>query len=230
MALKKISDIRLFKSAVKNEKGSYPESITCPTLADYASRLAVRLRQTGFKLDGFDRLYVDFNCTTPEGVYKRCDRPADKVFPGYRFYEVGVSRYVYENLDNEKMLYFVINSLRLLFINCFMYGDNNEEQVTKVIYEIAKYGEEVALDLKEKSNGEYSVNITYRFMNDGKILPVAEVTRLSDGKSAKFDLPETDGPDQVGEIRFLKTSIIVKIGRESGYSGVREAVIDLSRI
>ena len=225
--MKKISDIRLFKSTRENKPGTFPAGFNCPMLIDYATRLAVRLRHLGFKLDGFDMIYVDFNSSLPEGTLEKADRPPDKLFPGYRFYEVAVPEHLHAKLDSEKMLYPVLNYLRLLLKKCFLYGTNTEEMITRAIYDTAKFGEDMYLDYKTKENGEYSVKISYHYTNDGRTLPVAEITRLADGKKIKRDLPETDDIEQVGEIRINKKSVVIKIGREGGYAGLREVAIDL---
>ena len=230
MAMKKISDIRLFRSARANAPGTFPKGFDCPLLIDYATRLAVRLRQLGFMLDGFDMIYVDFNCSLPDGMFEKASRPVDKLFPGYRFYEVAVPKPLYEKLDSDKMLYPVLNYLRLLLKKCFLYGTNTEEMITRAIYETAKFGEDLFLDYKIKSNGDYEVKISYHYTNTGRTLPVAEITRLADGKKKKCDLPETDDIEQLTEIRINKKSVVVKFGREGGYAGERDFTIDLSEM
>lgn len=230
MAMKKIADIRLFKSDKENTSGSFPDGFGCPTLVDYSSRLAARLRLLGFKLDGFDMLYVDFNCALPEGAFCEAQRPKDKLFPGYRFYEVGVSRAMYEKLDGEKMLYPVLNYLRLLLNACFMYGGNTPDMVTRAIYEVAKFGEDLSLEYRKKENGEYSVTVNYRFSNDGRTIPSAAIIRLSDGARLNAILPEIDDIEQITEIRILKNSVVFKYGREGGYAGVREYAVDLAEM
>lgn len=228
---KKISDIRLFLSETENKPGTYPRGFSCPLLIDYATRFAQRLRHLGFTLDGFDMIYVDFNCSLAEGVFKKADRPVDKLFPGYRFYEVGVPRYMYEKLDGEKMLYPVLNYLRLLLRACFLDGEHNtEDMIKRAVYETAKFGEDLVLEYKTKSNEDYEVKTFYRFTNSGRTLPSAEIVRLSDGAKKCADLPETDDIEQLSEIRINKKSVVFRLGREGGYSGVRDFTVDLGEM
>lgn len=99
-----IKDIRMFRSTAENTNGNpFPSGLVNVRLGCMLHRIAMKLRENGFSLGGFDHLYINLT-TRAAGDPAPAKRAPDRYHPWYRFYDVPVSQEFYDALETPECL------------------------------------------------------------------------------------------------------------------------------
>lgn len=215
MAIKLISDIRLFESDVPNTDGN-PEphyigkiyqydNIEC---LDVIQRLLFLLRHRGFGFDGFDHLYLNFTPCIRHGEIRDANRHNIREFSWYQYVDIGCDTGVFNRLTLREKNAFVINvAQKAMLTKAF---EIQQELLKNAFEEVVQNGEGLLLPYRQKCNQNYTVEIFTRITNEVSFIPLIRVTDRSGGLIVEREL-RCYGRDeficQIGTITISKTSV-----------------------
>ena len=94
-----ISDIRIYRCTVENVTGVTPEGFASKELNAVATRICMKLRENRFSMGDFDHLYINLSTRLPLGEVRPANKEPDRYHPWYRYYDVGISRSLYDSLE-----------------------------------------------------------------------------------------------------------------------------------
>ncbi len=225
MALKLISDIRLFESDVPNTDGNHTpyyigkiyqyDSMEC---LDVIQRLLFLLRHRGFGFDGFDHLYLNFTPCIPHGEIRDVNRYNVREFSWYHYVDIGCGTGIFNRLTLQEKNIFVIDAAKkAMLMKAF---EEQRELLENAFKEVIQNGECLLLPYKQKTNQNYNVEIFTRITNDVSFIPLIRVTDRSGALKAEQEL-RCYGRDeficQIGTITIGKTSVRIA-PRKNSYS------------
>lgn len=151
MAEKIIKDIRIYKSDIPNVDGnSTPGSFAPKQMNVMIHRIVMKLREGRLVLGDFDHLYLNFTTCVPEGSSQPANRSPDRYYPWYRYYDVGVSEAVYEELGSSGTETIVTALVEKVLLEHFAKNDEGRLLVKNAIAEAVSKGPDMLMQFKEK--------------------------------------------------------------------------------
>ncbi len=202
--MKKIADIRLYKSDVDNVDGNpIPRDIEDKALAIGIDRVVMKLRENGAVLYGFDHLYLNFTVCLPVGTIQPAARRVDTYHPRYRYVDIGVERELFDSLGVvsclERLAPLILQALRLT-VQC-------EADVGELMAEALQQGAQMRVKFKEKATKTRVAALYLRLLDDGYYLPLLTVRDREGRELLCVDLPRTLHLHQFGEIRLCQNYV-----------------------
>lgn len=225
MAIKLISDIRLFESDVPNTDGNPTpyyigkiyqyDSIEC---LDVIQRLLFLLRHRRFGFDGFDHLYLNFTPCIRHDEIRDVNRYNIREFSWYHYVDIGCDPGIFNRLTLQDKNTFVIDAAKkAMLMKAF---EEQRELLENAFEEVVQNGECLLLPYKQKGNQNYTVEIFTRITNEVSFIPLIRVTDISGALKAEQEL-RCYGRDeficQIGMITIGKTSVRI-VPRKNSYS------------
>lgn len=215
--MKVISDIRIFKSNVTNVDGcSLPSYIENQKAIIIAGRIAMKLRENHFSLGDYDHLYLNYTNCLLEGQIKLSKRSIDKYHPWYRYYDIGVSDDLYNNLDDDKSTEYIVNLIRKTFIKYFSLN-NSGRIINESIDIVLNEGENMMMFFKEKRSSKNIAKIFLKLLDNGKFLPILQVFDLNNNIVLDKELGETFDLSLIRQIK-LNTKNVTVCPRTNAYT------------
>lgn len=145
-----IRDIRIYRSTVENIPGnSTPEGFYHHKLCCIARRIAMKLEEQGFTMGEFHHLYINLTTCKEAGTFCLSKRGKDRYFPWYRYYDVGVSKKLYDSLETEECIDQVIYLVRQVLLS-FATPDFDEEKIRKCIDEAVEQGDKMTSSIRRR--------------------------------------------------------------------------------
>ncbi|MBR2779644.1 MAG: hypothetical protein IKD85_05690 [Firmicutes bacterium] len=128
--MKKISDIRIFKSLKPNvDRAPLPVGLASKQLFTTVRRIVLKLRENQFSLGVFDHLYLNFTTRVEEGEIILSSRTAPGGNNFFRFYNIGVSREQFDILEEPDQIPFILGKLEETMVRFF--GDDGREEIIR---------------------------------------------------------------------------------------------------
>ena len=169
--MKKISDIRLFKSVLENvDRNDLPVGFTAKHLYVIMRRIVLKLRENNYSLGDFDHLFLNFTTCLEEGDIQPAKRSVGQ--GGWsRFYDVGVSQVQFQSLEAPAQADFIVDRLQETLLRYFS-GDGQETVIRDSIRQAVEQGEQMQMVYKTKESGEYKAVLSLRVLNSGEYFPL----------------------------------------------------------
>ena len=207
--MKKISDIRLYKSDVPNKDGnSLPWHLDNRKASLMAHRTAMKLREQGFSLGDFDHLYLNFTPCLMAGTSAPAERKTNER-SWYRYYDVGVDQGLFCRLEEEETAVFLSAALTEVLITFFAPGEALAAMVQKAAEEAAVKGAEMLMRFKVKKGTKAQATLFLRYLDNGSYWPLLTVTDLEGRELLRQNLPGTRDLSSLGEIRLSSRRVTV---------------------
>lgn len=225
MAIKLISDIRLFESDVPNTDGNPApyyigkiyqyDSMEC---LDVIQRLLFLLRHKGFGFDGFDHLYLNFTPCIRHGEIRDVNRYNIREFSWYRYVDIGCDTGMFNRLTLQEKNTFVIEAAKkAMLMKAF---EEQRELLENAFDEVVQNGDCLWLPYKQKGNQNYTIEIFTRITNEVSFIPLIRVRDRAGALKAEQEL-RCYGRDeficQIGTITIGKSSLRIA-PRKNAYS------------
>ncbi len=216
---KLISDIRVYKSKIENVDGnSTPESFTNKKLNVILHRIVMKLRESKFSLGEFDHLYLNFTVCLDEGSMQLAKRIIDCYHSWYRWYDIGVSRALFNSLEENECIEEVVSFVEQILLKFFATDSNSVGIIKDSIKVAVNQGENMLMFFKEKKSAKAKADIYLRFLDSARYCPLLCVYDLDGCEILRKDLPETIDLASVGEIQLSSKRVTVK-PRKSVFAG-----------
>lgn len=206
---KVISDIRLYKSSVKNEFGSFiTESFAGTKLNAIIKRIAMKLRENNFSFGIYDHLYINFTiCDITEEVELSND--IDNYHPWYRYCNVKINENLFDSLDNDVSISLIISHVEKIL--CLFVLENFDlDKIKSCISQALEQKENMLMKYKEKETNKGKVVIYLRFLDTCEYFPLLRLFDKTGALLIEEDLPKSLTLDYIGELLVKKESIIIK--------------------
>ena len=223
--MKKISDIRLYKSSSKNEFGSFiTESFGSKKLNALIKRIVMKLRENNFSFGEFDHLHINFTTCDITSEIELSDS-IDNYHPWYRYCNIKVDVDLYNNIDSDSNSSLIIDWVeRALYL--FESDDFNINRINDCITESLEQKENMLMKYKEKETNNKRAIVYLRFLDTCKFFPLL---RLFDNKGTiilEKDLPKSITLDYIGEILVKKENIVIKPKRNAFTKNLDNIIIN----
>jgi hypothetical protein len=204
---KLILDIRFFSNLEETSEGSFQHTFEMPKQAhSLGARIARKLRELGFMLNGYDHVYVNFTTEYPELKVGYSEKTSSEKW--FKYFDVGFDKDKLGNFTEVELLDFIEEyTFKVLSFLCDEHQESILEQVKN---EISEKKTEVEIIHKQKETKSYEVKITYQIKPNGSDQSRANIYYLDKKLDSKFqahiDLEFYE------DILFLATSVSVKNG------------------
>lgn len=211
--MKIISDIRFFKSEIANIDGNSLPSGCCEKNINVAmKRVVMKLREKQFSLGDFDQLYVNFTTCVEEKNFILANRSIDRYHPWYRYYDVGISPSIFNEIGSASTKDIVLGLTEQLMLKFF---SENEEIIRTSFEQANSLGENMLMKFKEKHGAKYDAVIFLRYLNSGDYYPLLCVYDKTNKEVLKADLPVMRNLDSIGEIQITSKKVTIKSRKKS---------------
>lgn len=214
--MKIIKDIRLYKSDTENTDGNpLPSGFDAKSLNNVIRRVVMKLREQEFVLGDFDHLYLNFTSCVENGTFQVAKRTADKYYPWYRYYDVGVDKETLGKLDTPEYNSTVLKLTKQTLLNCFAKNANDEQKITTAFDEALSKGENMLMRFKVKQGAKNKAVIFLRYLESTEYSPLLCVYDMNETEILRRDLPPTADLSSIGEIQLSSKRVTVKPRKNS---------------
>ena len=207
--MKKISDIRIFKSTKPNvDRAPLPTGLASKQLFTIVRRIVLKLRENQFSMGDFDHLYLNFTTRAEEGEIQLAARTAHGGNNFFRFYDIGVSKEQFEILEEPDQIPFIIGKLEETMVRFF--GEDGQDEVIRESIRVAvEQGEEMQMVYKKKQAQGRTAVVSLRFLDSGEYFPLLSVYDKEDNLLLQKDLEPVRDLSTLGEIRLTGKRISI---------------------
>lgn len=226
--MKIISDIRLYKSDVENIDGnSSPSGFGDKKLNAVIRRVIMKLREQNFSLGDFHHLYLNFTPCLPDGVIQPAKRSIDRYYPWYRYYDIGISTELFNNLEAERCQETILLLMQQTLMQFFAPDDCRKKIVKEAIEEAVTKGEEMLMRFKEKKSAKNRAVVYLRYLDNASYLPLLCVYDLRENEILRKTLPQTADLSPIGEIQLSSKKVTIKPRKNSFSAGLQPVSFDI---
>ena len=223
--MKKISDIRLYKSSSKNEFGSFiTESFGSKKLNALIKRIVMKLRENNFSFGEFDHLHINFTTCDITSEIELSDS-IDNYHPWYRYCNIKVDVDLYNNIDSDSNSSLIIDWVeRALYL--FESDDFNINRINDCITESLEQKENMLMKYKEKETNNKRAIVYLRFLDTCEYSPLLRLFYNKGTIILEKDLPKSITLDYIGEILVKKENIVIKPKRNAFTKNLDNIIIN----
>ena len=224
MKKKIISDIRLFKSASKNEYGGYnTESFGSKKLNAIVNRVVMKLRENEFSFGEFDHLYINFTICDMTEKMNLSDK-VDRYHPWFRYCNIHVEEDLYNKLGSSESWNEIILHVKNALTTYFTSEDFGETHICSCIQQAVEKGEDMLMKYKEKVSAKRKAVIFLRFLDSCRFSPILRVYDAEENLLFETDLPQTAALDYLGEIQVSAKRVTIK-PRKNAYAAQKKPLV-----
>lgn len=226
--MKPISDIRLYRSSIPNIDGnSHPSEFAPKQLNIIVTRIVMKLRENGFSLGEYDHLYINFTTCLPSGEIEPAKRSVDAYHKWYRYYDVGVSDELYQKLESQSNIEFVIEQIKNV-LNAYFCTEKNCS-VEPCIEEALNKGEDMLMLYKSKQTSKRKADICLQLLDNGMYCPNLFVYDQDGTELLHQKLPCTLDLMSLCEIQLSSKKVVVKPRKNNLASQLEPLEFELSK-
>lgn len=210
-----IQDIRLYRCAVENIMGVNPENFFNKELCAVVRRICMKLREKEFSMGKFHHLYINLTTCLEEGTVKPANREVDRYFPWYRYYDVGVSRNLYDSLEMKECISVVADLVEKVLKSQFSTSEFDERNISDCVSEAVTQGEDMLMKFKEKITSKGKAVLYLRYLDNGRYFPLLKVFDADETLILEKDLPESQTLDNFGQISLTSKKVTISPRKNS---------------
>ena len=219
-----IQDIRIYRCSVENITGVHPEGFLNNELCAVTRRICMKLREKEFSMGDFHHLYINLTTCLNEGIIQPAKREADKYFPWYRYYDVGISRELYDSLESQSCIPVVVDLLEKVLKSRFSTAEFDETKISECVSEAVTQGKDMLMKFKEKVTPKGKAVLYLRYLDNGRYFPLLKVFDAEDNVVLEKDLPESKTLDGYGQISLTSKKVTI-IPRKNSQSEFYEKIV-----
>jgi len=206
-----IRDIRVFKSEKVNSEGVFvTESFSNKKLNVITSRIAMKLNGENFSLGDFNHLYINFTTCLNEGEIKLSKRKIIREFSWQRYYDVGVTKEVYNHLDSGEYNELLLSFIEKTLLQYFAPDEETELKIKRNVAIVLEEGEKTLIFYKEKQAAKTKAVIYLRYLDNAHFYPLLCVYDNEGYEIFRHDFPENRETLNLGEILLSSKKVTVK--------------------
>lgn len=216
--MKRIQDIRVYKSDVENADGNaLPHEFASKALNVVIHRIVMKLREANVTLGDFDHLYLNFTTCLPEGVIRPAARSVDRYHSWYRYYDIGVARDAHDGV--------VLQGVRESLVGHF--GAYNDVQTIERCMDAALQEAEAMTVLhKEKKSAKAAARIYLRYLDNGMYWPLLRVYDANGAEIFCADLPQMRDLLALGDLQVSSKKVTIKPRKSSLTANMKPMVYE----
>ncbi len=198
--MRPIQTIRLFKG--KFVSIDFPER----KYDAIPHRIAMKLRELGYSLDGFDHLYINFTVDAVENGME-FSKYIDSFHPWFRIYNIQISETLFDMLESPKSYDTILSLIESALIRI---SPKDEALVHRAVAEALEQGGQMLMLRKQKITSTRRAAIYLRCLDDESYLPLLQVYDMEDNLLFEADLPKTYDLLILGEIQVSAKRVTIK--------------------
>ena len=210
-----IKDIRIYRCTVPNVTGVNPEVFANPGLNIVANRICMKLRECEFSLGDFDHLYINLSTCIAEGDIRPAAKEPDRYHPWYRYYDVGVSKELYDSLEKPDCVPTVSLLIEKVLKTRFSTSEFDGDRISECVNEAVSQGADMLMKYKEKMSSQRRAVLYLRYLDNGKYFPLLRVYDNEENILLEEDLPESQTLDPYGQISVSSKRVTIKPRKNS---------------
>ena len=214
-----IADIRIYRCTVKNVTGVTPEGFASKELCAVARRICMKLRENKFSMGDFDHLYINLSTCLPVGEVKPADKTPDKYHPWYRYYDVGISRSLYDSLETPDCIPLVSRLIEKVLKTQFSTPEFDEDKISACVSEAVTQGADMLMRFKEKTSAQIRAVLYLRLLDNCNYFPLLRVYDNDDNIVFERALPESLTLDDYGQITVSSKKVTIRPRKNSWTDG-----------
>lgn len=169
-------------------------------------RIAMKLRELGYSLDGFDHLYINFTVDVVENGME-LSKYIDTFHPWYRIYNIQINQSLFDTLENPESYDTIISLIKAALIRL---SPKDESLVHRAVTEALEQGEQMLMLRKQKITSIRRAAVYLRCLDDESYLPLLRVFDKEENLLFEADLPKTYDLTILGEIQVSRNRVTVK--------------------
>jgi hypothetical protein len=169
-------------------------------------RIAMKLRELGYLLDGFDHLYINFTVDAVENGME-FSKYIDSFHPWFRIYNIQVSEALFDTLESPESYDAILSLIESALIRI---SPKDEALVHRAVAEALEQGEQMLMLRKQKQTSTRRAAVYLRCLDDESYLPLLQVYDMEDNLLFEADLPKTYDLLILGEIQVSAKRVTVK--------------------
>jgi hypothetical protein len=169
-------------------------------------RIAMKLRELGYSLDGFDHLYINFTVDAVENGME-FSKYIDSFHPWFRIYNIQVSEALFDTLESPESYDAILSLIESALVRI---SPKDEDLVHRAVAEALEKGEQMLMLRKQKQTSTRRAAIYLRCLDDESYLPLLQVYDMEDNLLFEADLPKTYDLLILGEIQVSTKRVTVK--------------------
>lgn len=205
-----ISDIRIYRCTVENVTGVTPEGFASKELNAVATRICMKLRENKFSMGDFDHLYINLSTRLPLGEVRPANKEPDRYHPWYRYYDVGISRSLYDSLETPDCIPIVSGLIEKVLKTQFSTPEFDGDKISDCVSEAVTQGPDMLMKFKEKTSAQRRAVLYLRYLDNCKYFPLLRVYDNDDNIVLEKDLPESLTLDSCGQITVSSKKVTIK--------------------
>jgi hypothetical protein len=198
--MRPIQTIRLFKG--KFVSIDFPEQ----QYDAIPHRIAMKLRELGYLLDGFDHLYINFTVDAVENGME-FSKYIDSFHPWFRIYNIQVSEALFDTLESPESYDAILSLIESALVRI---SPKDEDLVHRAVAEALEQGEQMLMLRKQKITSTRRAAVYLRCLDDEYYLPLLRVYDNEENLLFEADLPKTYDLTILGEIQVSRNRVTVK--------------------
>lgn len=209
--MKVIRDIRIYRNNIENIDGnSLPSSFDNKELCITIYRIALKLEEQGFSMGDFHHLYINLTTCDVEDMIAPAKRSKDRYYPWYRYYDVHITRELYDSLESKKCIKEVVSLLEQVLEKFFSTEFFDKELIHSCVATAVDEGEEMLVKYREKKSSKNRAIIYLRYLDNGNFYPLLRVFDLEENLIFEKDMPEAIELLAYGDIQLSAKKIVIK--------------------
>ncbi len=169
-------------------------------------RIAMKLRELGYSLDGFDHLYINFTVDAVENGME-FSKYIDPFHPWFRIYNIQISEALFDTLESPGSYDAILSFIEAALIRI---SPKDEDLVRRAVAEALEQGEQMLMLRKQKITSTRRAVVYLRCLDDGYYLPLLRVFDKEENLLFEADLPKTYDLLILGEIQVSRNKVTVK--------------------
>lgn len=208
--MKVIKDIRIYKSEIENIDGkSLPNDFMNKDLNVIIHRIVMKLRELSFSFGEFDHLYINFTVCLQNEKIRPAKRKVDQYHPWYRYYDVGVSHEVFQNLEFVESKEIIIDLIERVLLR-FAADEQTKGLIKESISVALTQGDQMLMRYKEKKSAKNSAVVFLRYLDSGIYEPIVCVYDNNGQELMRRVLPQTLDLLSIGDIQLSSKRVTIK--------------------
>jgi hypothetical protein len=150
-----------------------------------------------------------------EGDIIPAAKEPDRYHPWYRYYDVGISKDLYDCLEMNDCVPIVASLIEKLLKTQFSTPEFDGDRISECVNEAVSQGTDMLMKFKEKISSQRRAVLYLRYLDNGKYFPLLRVYDNEDNIILEKELPESQTLDPYGQISVSSRKVTIKPRKNS---------------